>query len=126
MLSPDDVRRLVTDRVTTRTPQPGSVLVTTPFLNSMGDPIEIEVATTEDGYRLTDAGAVAGLLFSSATHHQSSPQHRLLVKLASVYGLSLDYEEGLVIKHTDPQHLQEDIGYLATAVTAMLAAAPLL
>ena len=126
MLTPEEIALAVTQQVRSRQADPGTVIVTLPFLDSLGDPIELDITEHEDQYVLSDRGAVAGILFSSAADHYTSPQHRLLTRLASAYGLTLDHDEGLVTATTDVYHLQEDLGRLATAVTAMIAAAPLL
>lgn len=113
-------------QVRLRSPEPGTYLITTPFLNNMGDPIEIEVQTTADGYTLSDLGAVAGLLFSSNNDHHTSRAHRLLRTLTSVYGLHIDYDEGLLTTTSTPETLTQDIARIATATTAILTVATLL
>ena len=126
MLSEKHIRALITDRVTTRLPSPGAVLVTTPFLDNMGDPIQLEVRQTHAGYILTDQGAVAGLLFSTGNDHPTSQAHRLVISLASVYDLTIDYDEGLLTIHATEDQLSQHLSQLATAVTAIIATAPLL
>ena len=126
MLTPEEASRLITATVTARSPAAGTVIVTTPFLDSLGDPVELDITEHGDHYVLSDCGAVAGMLFSTAKDHHTSPQHRLLTRLASVYGLTLDYDQGLLTATSNADRLQQDLGHLATAVTAMIATAPLL
>jgi hypothetical protein len=75
----------------------GGFLVRLPFSDSMGEPIEIFVATTPSGaLSLDDLGHTAGMLLQFGQHGEEATGHLLVKSLADANGINMDYDQGIL------------------------------
>ena len=74
----------------------GGFKIELPFKDPLGDPIEILLTPTSDGFVLDDLGHTASLLFHLGQHGEEAPGHLLLRNLSDAYALNMDYDQGLI------------------------------
>ena len=103
--------------------QEGDYLITTPFWNHVGDPVLVGVRTTEHGYHVTDAGAIAGQLFSIGQHTDETPGYRLLMKLGQAHDLTIDHDNRELYLECDHDSLYETVAEITKVILTMLPAA---
>lgn len=101
----------------------GGFLVRLPFSDCMGDPIEMSVIPAPGGLILDDLGHTAGLLFDLAQHGEDAPGHLLIKNLAEAYGLTMDYDCGILSQRvslvTDSSKILDFVKVLVSVQTTM-------
>ena len=99
-------------------------LVSLPFRDSSGDPIELAVSVANSWATIDDGGAIAGLLFSLGQHTANTPAFKLVRDLERAHGLQIDYDEGLVRLSVPEERLYEGVADLAKVVVALHTVVP--
>ncbi|PVV83532.1 hypothetical protein [Dehalogenimonas alkenigignens] len=74
----------------------GRLIITLPFADYQGDPVEISAFVTQDHAEVDDLGRIAGLLFSMDQHHEDTPAFGLVKNLTDAYGITMDFDNGLI------------------------------
>ena len=69
-----------------------------PFENYAGEPIEVSIKSVDGQFVLDDMGHSAGLLFELAQHGEEAPGHHLVRGLANAYGITMDYNKGILVE----------------------------
>ena len=106
-----------------RTTRDGTYIITTPFWDSMSDPVTLAIRTTNKGYKVSDAGAVACHLFSNDQHQEGTPGYRLVTRLAAAHEFEIDHQQGEIYLECDPMSLYDTVAEMTKIVLVMLTAA---
>ena len=99
-------------------------LISLPFWDNYGDPIEVSVSTTDAYTRIDDAGSVAGLFFSLGQHTQDTPAYKLLRNLERAHGFEVDFNEGLLRVSMPSQALYEGFAEFTKVILALHTVTP--
>ena len=74
----------------------GECLMSLPFRDNAGDPLEISISSEGKNVTIDDAVDTTGLPFSLGQHTQDAPAIKLLRDLEHTHGLQADFQEGLL------------------------------
>ena len=89
------LRSMLTENLIVQ-PAEGGFLVQLPFLDYMGEPMEIFATPKDSGFLVDDLGHTAGLLYQLGQHSEEAQGHLLIKNLAEAYHVSMDYNRGLL------------------------------
>ena len=107
-----DIHELILSQIgqnLTVIPSDGGFLLTLPFRDYMGDPIEILVQPNHKEIIVEDLGHSAGLLFSLGLHSEGNPAHELIRNLSESYHIFIDYDNGILRQQSSPDVFGSEI-----------------
>ena len=88
--------------------------------DSMSDPIGIMITKTDSGYRASNAGAIAGLLFSLDHHEENPPAITWGHQLPKAHTLTINHREGDIFIDCTPESFYDTIADSSKVVIAAL------
>lgn len=118
------IKQLLSDSVIVRPTRDNGCLLQVPFRDSDGDPIQVVIYDGGDGVVLSDAGLVAGHLFTLGQHTQDTPAFKLLRSLEKAYGLKLDFDNGRVTTMVTKEQLYDSLMDFTKVILTMVTAIP--
>jgi len=74
------------------------LIISLPYKNFMGEPIEVFVASNDRQIVLEDLGQTAGCLFSTNQYTETAEGHRLLRNIVKTHSVTMDYDRGVLRK----------------------------
>jgi len=120
----EQVKRFLSDNVTTRPIGDDGCLLQIPFRDSDGDPIRVAIYQVGDSIILNDAGVIAGHLFTLGQHTQDTPAFKLLRSLEKAYELKLDFDNGRVTTTVARNQIGDALTDFSKVILTMVTAIP--
>ena len=102
----------------------GECLISLPFWDNYGDPIQLSVSTDDANASIDDGGSVAGLFFSLGQHTQDTPAYQLLRNLEQAHGFDVDFNEGVLRVSMPAQALYEGFAEFTKVILALHTVTP--
>jgi hypothetical protein len=118
------ITKFLVDGVAVRPIRDDGCLLQIPFRDSDGDPVKVAVYRVGDTTVLTDAGVIAGHLFTLGQHTQDTPAFKLLRSLERAYGLKLDFDNGRVTTTVTGNEINESLMDFSKVILTMITAIP--
>lgn len=118
------ITKFLADGVAVRPIRDDGCLLQIPFRDSDGDPVQVALYRVGDSTLLTDAGVIAGHLFTLGQHTQDTPAFKLLRSLERAYGLKLDFDNGRVTTTVTGDEINDALMDFSKVILTMITAIP--